>query len=171
MNAVSPFSLLDRLSPTQVVGSIAGTIAESAKGQNGLAGAFSDAWTGLDANKDGTLNGKDVLGHAVGARNAVLQGIADVFGYDTGPAARALRDGAEQAGDFASATAAAAASAAQQFTSSAAQNITTSAAPAAQMLLASAPPALPSAPAARAVENLPGIAEIRATYAALRSTF
>lgn len=158
MNAISPLSLLDKLPPAQVLGSLAGNIAESAKGQNGLAGAFSDAWMGLDANKDGILSGKDVLGHAVGLRNAVLQGIADTFGYDTGPAARAAREGAVGATQAAHA-------AAERATGRSGAAAT----PPPQMLLAMAPPALPSAPAARAVENLAGISEIRATYTALRA--
>jgi len=158
MTAILPLSLPDGLSPVHVLGSIAGNIAESAKGHNGLAGAFSDAWMGLDANKDGTLNGKDVLSHAVGLRDAVLQGIADGFGYDTGPAARAARESAAEAAETV-----------RDGARRTVGQFKAAATPPAQMLLASAPPALPSDPAARAVENLPGIAQIRATYAALRA--
>ena len=154
MNAISPFSLFDTLSPGKMLGRVAGTIAESAKGQNGLAGAFSAAWDGLDANNDGALNAKDVLSHAVGARNAVLQGIADAFDYPTNAQAHAAEDAA---GDAIASVA------------TTAKTMARSAVPAAQMLIASAPPALPSAPAARAVENLPGVEDIRATYATLRN--
>lgn len=166
MNAVSPFSLFDTLSPGKVLGriagSIAGGIAEQAEGQKGLAGAFSEAWNGLDANGDGALNAKDVLGHAVGARNAVLQGIADTFDYPTDPASRALREGASALAEGGEALA-------SQMGRRPASEIIQSAMPAAQLMIASAPPALPSDPAARALENLPGIDEIRATYATMRS--
>lgn len=155
MNAISPFSLFEKLTPAKALGAVAGEIAEHAKGQKGLAGAFSEAWDKLDANDDGALSARDVIGHAKGARDTVLHGIADAFGYDTSPAARAVRD-----------------SAAEMFPASAsraAERVAERMAPVAQHLLASAPPALPSAPAAQAVENLPGIDEIRATYAAMRN--
>jgi hypothetical protein len=145
MNAVSPFSIPSSLSPAaHVLGTLAGDIAESARGKGGLAGAFSDAFTGLDANDDGRLNASDVLGHGLGLRNAVLGGIADVFGVEQDPAKAGA--GASDAMPHGAGPA------------------TTSAA---QMMIASAPPALPSAAAARALENLPGIADIRAAYAAL----
>lgn len=144
MIPVSPFSLFEGLLPAaKVIGSIAGDVAERAQGKGGLAGAFADAYSDLDANDDGRLNGADVLGHAVGLRDAVLEGVADLFGVETaGNAARGLgpdtNPGSGQAGS--------------------------EAIPPAQILLSGAPPALPSAPAARAVENLPGVDEIRATY-------
>lgn len=156
MNAVSPFSLFDKLTPARALGAIAGEIAESAKGQKGLAGAFSEAWGMLDANDDGALNARDVIGHAVGVRNAALQGLADAFGYDTSPGARAIRGAMSEAARATTPEASAVAERDQAQASIL------------QHVIASAPPALPSAPAARAVENLPGIDEIRAAYTALR---
>lgn len=157
MNAVSPFSLFDKLTPARALGAIAGEIAESAKGQKGLAGAFSEAWDTLDANDDGALNARDVIGHAVGVRNAALQGLADAFGYDTSPGAKAMRDGMGEAAGAIASGAAVVAGRDPRDTSIL------------QHIIASAPPALPSAPAARAVENLPGIDAIRAAYTALRN--
>lgn len=153
MNALSPMSLFDKVTPAAVLGRVAGSIADQGRGKSGLAGAFSNAWMGLDANRDGTLNGKDVLAHAVNVRDSVLQGIADSFGYETGSAARAARE--------------VAISAAQSAPDAA--RLADVLRPRGQAhRAAAAPPALPSAPAAKAVENLPGIDQIRATYAILR---
>lgn len=157
MNATSPFSLFDTLSPGKLPGMIAGAVAERTAGQNGLAGAFSDLWHGLDADGNGQIGAMDAVGHAVGLRNAVLQGIADVF--DTqGTTAGARPNGTGITVDSPDAVGRGFAPA------------TDSSGPIVQTILAAAPPALPSAPASRAVENLPGIDQIRATYAALRAT-
>jgi hypothetical protein len=162
MNPVSPFSLLGRISPAaHVLGTIAADIAEHARGKGGLAGAFSDAYSGLDANDDGSLNGADVIGHAVGLRNAVLGGIADMLGIEKG-----TDDGTDDGTDgTAGGPGAARNGPAPAGTRTAANDPV----PPPQAFTASAPPALPSAPAARALENLPGVAEIRATYTTLRT--
>lgn len=146
MLPVSPFSLFEGLLPAaKMVGSIAGELAGKAKDHDAPPGAFATAFSKLDANDDGRLNGADLVGHAVGLRDSVLEGIAEMLGKEPG------RD-SENAGASANGP------------RNGGQAEATHAMPPGQILLAGAAPALPSAPAARAVENLPGVAEIRATY-------
>ncbi|GKY87289.1 hypothetical protein [Sinisalibacter aestuarii] len=140
MTSLSPLSVVSALSPAaNMLGTLAGEVAEAARGKDGLAGAFSDAFAGLDANDDGRLSAGDAVGHVAKLRNAVLGGIVDVFGVDKDEPDQRPTAGV-RAGGLAGPT----------------------------PLSAAATPALPSAPAAQAVENLPGLAEIRATYATLR---
>jgi hypothetical protein len=141
MSAVSPFSIIKSLAPAaSVLGTLAGDIAERGRGKSGAIGTFSKAFDTLDANNDGKLNARDVIGHAKGIRNAVLTGIAGGFGADSSP-----RPGAAGPSGPATAPARARISAFQ--------------------------PAPPSNTAARAVQDLPGIAEIRATYATMSGRF
>ena len=77
MNAISPFSLLDRartglsaVATSAPVQRIATEVQRHSTQTGGIGSAFSDTWSKLDINDDGKLTAADAAGHvlAVGAR-------------------------------------------------------------------------------------------------------
>lgn len=138
MSAVSPFSVIKNLAPgAHVLGTLASDIAESGRGKSGAVGAFSKAFDTLDANNDGKLSARDVIGHAKGLRDAVLTGLA---GSEKSPRTEADR------------------------------SVGPAMAPA-RAGIAALHATLPSSIAANVVQDLPGVAEIRATYATMSGRF
>lgn len=90
MNAISPFSLIDKLGAGKAIGAAAGFIADTARDTareatrpgGGLGAAFSEIWDRLDADRDGRLTGHDALGHAVMAGAFALDTAGRAMGFD-----------------------------------------------------------------------------------------
>lgn len=90
MNAISPFSLIDKLGAGKAVGAAADFIADTARDTareatrpgGPLSGAFSEVWDRLDANNDGRVTGGDALGHAVMAGAWTLDTVGRAMGLE-----------------------------------------------------------------------------------------
>ncbi len=103
MNAISPFSLIDKLGAGKAVGAAASFIADAARDTardatrpgGPLGTAFSEVWDRLDANKDGRVTGGDALGHAVKAGAWTFDTVGRAMGLemDRGGNSRAAAPG------------------------------------------------------------------------------
>lgn len=86
MNAISPFSLIDKLVSGKAAGAVAGFAADTARQATRpggpLGNGFSDIWNKLDANDDGRVTGRDALGHAVMAGAWAVDTVGKAMGLE-----------------------------------------------------------------------------------------